>query len=71
MPCQLFSLQPKMFPTDEARVAYIITQLSGKAKKWGTAAWSADLPWHSIFPQIHAEDAQNFRPILHWSGCGT
>ena len=43
--CQIiFSLQPLTFPTDAARVAYIITQLTGKAKKWGTAAWSADLP---------------------------
>ena len=43
--CQLiFSLQPQTFPTDAARVAFIITQLIGRAKKWGTAAWSADLP---------------------------
>ena len=32
MQCQLvFSLQPQSFPTDAARVAYIITQLTGKA----------------------------------------
>ena len=43
--CQLiFNLQPQMFPTDVARVAYLITQLTGRAKRWGTAAWSADLP---------------------------
>ena len=43
--CQLISsLQSISFPTDAARVAYIITQLTGKAKKWGTAAWSAELP---------------------------
>ena len=32
------------FPTEATRVACIITQLTGKAKKWGTAAWSAGLP---------------------------
>ena len=41
--CQL-SLQLSSFSTDAARVAYIVTQLTGKAKKWGTAAWSAELP---------------------------
>ena len=41
-PSQLvFSLQPQTFPTDSARVACIITQLTGKSKKWGTAALSA------------------------------
>ena len=44
--CQMiFSLQPLTFPTDATRVAYIITQLTGKVKKWGTAAWSADRPY--------------------------
>ena len=33
--CQLiFSLQPSSFPTDATRVAYIVTQLTGKAKNW-------------------------------------
>ena len=42
--CQLiFNLQPLTFPTDVAWVAYIITRLTGRARKWGTAAWSADL----------------------------
>ena len=43
--CQLiFNLQPQTFPTDVARVAYLITQLIGRAKSWTTAMWSADLP---------------------------
>ena len=40
----VFNFQPQTFPTDVARVAYIITQLTGWAKRWGTAAWIADLP---------------------------
>ena len=43
--CQLiFHLQPLTFPTDDARVAYVITQLTGRAKKWGTLAWANDRP---------------------------
>ena len=43
--CQLiFSLQPQTFPTDVARVAYLITQLTGRARNWATAMWSADQP---------------------------
>ena len=40
--CQLiFELQPQTFPTDAARVAYIITQLTGRARSWATATWHA------------------------------
>ena len=43
--CQLiFHLQSLTFPTDDARVAYVITQLTGRAKKWGTPAWANDRP---------------------------
>ena len=43
--CQLiFHLQPLTFPTDDARVAYVITQLTGRAKKWGTSAWANKRP---------------------------
>ena len=43
--CQLlYMLQPRSFPTEKAKVAYIITQLTGKARRWGTAAWEAGLP---------------------------
>ena len=36
----VFALQPSSFPTDRAKVAYIITLLSGRARDWGTAIWS-------------------------------
>lgn len=35
----VFALQPSSFPTDRARVAYVITLLSGRARDWGTAIW--------------------------------
>lgn len=36
----VFALQPTTFPTDKARVAYVITLLSGRARDWGTAIWT-------------------------------
>ena len=47
-----------MFPTDVTRVAYIITQLTGRARKWGTAAWSADLPC--------LRTSERFMAEMHW-----
>lgn len=41
----IFQLQPATFPTGPAKVAYVITQLSGKAKEWGTSVWEADQPF--------------------------
>ena len=35
----LFSLQPYTFATEEARVAYVISNLTGRALLWGTAEW--------------------------------
>ena len=43
--CRLiFSLQPSSFSTECTRVAYIITQLTGCAMKWGIAVWEANVP---------------------------
>ena len=35
----LFSLQPLTFASEEARVAYAVNHLSGRARLWGTAEW--------------------------------
>ncbi|KAF7647276.1 hypothetical protein LDENG_00174840 [Lucifuga dentata] len=41
--CSLvFELQPATFPSDRAKVAYVITLLSGKAREWGTAVWDTN-----------------------------
>lgn len=36
----IFELQPAHFPTERAKVAYIITRLKGKALDWATALWT-------------------------------
>lgn len=35
----LFSLQPRTFATEAAKVAFVITHLCGRARLWGTAEW--------------------------------
>ena len=35
----LFELQPSSYPSERARVAFIISQLTGRARDWGTAEW--------------------------------
>ncbi len=34
-----FELQPSSFPSDRAKIAYLITLLSGKALSWASAVW--------------------------------
>lgn len=35
-----FEFQSAVFPSDRAKVAYIILSLSGRAKAWATAEWT-------------------------------
>uniref|UniRef100_A0A8C2EBD4 Gypsy retrotransposon integrase-like protein 1 n=1 Tax=Cyprinus carpio TaxID=7962 RepID=A0A8C2EBD4_CYPCA len=40
--CSLtFTLQPSCFPTEQSRVAFVITLLVGQAREWGTAMWDS------------------------------
>jgi len=40
----VFGLQPNSFPTENSKVAYIITLLTGKALDWATALWEQKSP---------------------------
>ncbi|KAL0173539.1 hypothetical protein M9458_029507, partial [Cirrhinus mrigala] len=43
--CSLYiSLQPSSFPTEESKVAFVITLLSGRAALWRTTVWEQKLP---------------------------
>lgn len=37
----VFSLQPTTYSRDRARIAYVISLLTGRAREWGTATWEA------------------------------
>ena len=34
-----FEMHPHKFPSERSRVAYMVTQLTGRARDWGTAEW--------------------------------
>lgn len=54
--CSLtFELQPSSFPSDRAKIAYVITLLSGKALSWATAVWKAQAPFCSSYTMFVEE----------------
>lgn len=54
--CSLtFELQSSTFPTDRARIAYVITLLTGKARAWATAIWEQQGPSCSSYQNFTDE----------------
>ncbi len=54
--CSLYiSLQPSSFPTEDSKVAFIITLLSGRAASWGTTVWEQKLPCCASFRSFSEE----------------
>ncbi len=37
----VFSLQPQTYAGDPARIAFVLSLLTGRAREWGTSAWEA------------------------------
>ncbi|KAK3509827.1 hypothetical protein QTP70_012503 [Hemibagrus guttatus] len=59
--CSLtFELQPSSFPSDRAKIAYVITLLSGKALSWAMAVWKAQAPFCSSYTRFVEEFKQVF-----------
>ncbi len=59
--CSLvFSLQPRRYATEEAKVAYVLTLLSGRAREWGIAVWRSRAPCCATFVDFHQEMAKLF-----------
>ncbi len=59
--CSLvFSLQPRRYATEEAKVAYVLTLLSGRAREWGIAVWRSRAPCCTTFMAFRQEMAKLF-----------
>jgi hypothetical protein len=50
-----FALQPRTFDTEQAKVAFVLTLLTGKAALWGTAVWENQHPCCASFQTLAAE----------------
>ncbi|XP_037833528.1 uncharacterized protein LOC112450623 isoform X3 [Kryptolebias marmoratus] len=62
--CEIhFQLQPSSFPTERAKIAYVISLLSGRAKLWGTAEWQRDSLFCYNYKDFAAELRRVFDPI--------
>ncbi|KAL0148088.1 hypothetical protein M9458_056628, partial [Cirrhinus mrigala] len=54
--CSLYILlQPSSFPTEDSKVAFVITLLSGQAASWGTTVWEQKLPCCASFQSFSEE----------------
>ncbi|TWW71680.1 hypothetical protein D4764_16G0001770 [Takifugu flavidus] len=56
----LFSLQPRTFATEAAKVAYTITHLTRRAWLWGTAEWERQSEACSTFSAFATELSKVF-----------
>ncbi|XP_073693997.1 uncharacterized protein [Garra rufa] len=50
-----FALQPRTFTSEESKVAFVLTLLSGRAALWGTAVWENQDPCCSSFTTLADE----------------
>ncbi len=59
--CSLvFSLQPRHYATEEAKVAYVLTLLSGCTREWGIAVWNSRAPCCAAFEYFRQKMAKLF-----------
>ncbi len=60
--CELhFEFQAAAFPSDHAKIAYIISYLSGRAKAWATSEWSRRTAVCNSLPLF----SDTFKQIFH------
>ncbi len=56
--------QPTLYPTDDSRIAFVCSFLTGRALEWATAIWEDD---HAAFPSF-ASFTQNKEVFEHPAG---
>ena len=62
--CEMhFELFPHAFPTDRARVAFMISHLAGRARAWATAEWARGSPLCSSLQDFKVALNRTFDPV--------
>ncbi|MGL5597224.1 MAG: DUF4939 domain-containing protein [Aeromonas sp.] len=56
----VFALQPRRYSTEQTRVAFVITLLTGRAREWGVAVWNAQDPCCVTFEAFRTEMTKLF-----------
>ena len=56
----LFSLQPRTFASEEAKVGFVITHLTGRARLWGAAEFEQETPACATFEAFKEEMTKVF-----------
>lgn len=56
----VFSLQPTTYSKNRARIAYVISLLTGQAREWGTAVWEAEAVCTNQYQDFKEEMIQVF-----------
>ncbi|ROL53181.1 Retrotransposon-like protein 1 [Anabarilius grahami] len=59
--CELvLEMQPHLYPNDTAKIAFLISQLRGKALKWADSIWSQ----HGAIMQSYSSFTSHFREVF-------
>ncbi|ROL51225.1 Retrotransposon Gag-like protein 6 [Anabarilius grahami] len=59
--CELvLEMQPHLYPNDTAKIAFLISQLRGKALKWADSIWSQ----HGAVTQSYSSFTSHFREVF-------
>ena len=61
----VFSLQPATYAQDRARIAYIISLLTGRAREWGTTVWEMNSDLTNRFQLFKEEMVKVFDRSVH------
>ncbi|KAI2668609.1 Transposon Tf2-6 polyprotein [Labeo rohita] len=69
--CTLFvNQQPHLYPTDEGRIAFVCSLLTGKALEWATAVWDLGQPTFPSFAAFLKSFKEVFQPSPESSEAG-